>query len=490
VFPLDRAEIAAAAEMLLDRSDAFLGARHPLLVLDEEGLVVDLDEEAARAYGWRREDLLGRSVLELVPPEWHDHTRSALTRCWRGEEIRDSEMTWWTREGRRVPVLVSLVPIGEKTVPVRGVAVCALDMTELKRGSLMLRELEKEHHLALWLFEVSPLRVSSASSSYETIWRRPLAGLYRDPMDWARPIEAADRSRVDDAFGRLLQGHSYDERFRIRLPGGGLRWVHARGSPVRDATGHLTHVVGLAEDVTKWQEARERARVAVDAARHAEDRERRTLAADLHDTVGQLLPLAQMRAAELLEALGDSRLAASARELDALLRRSEELIRNLTFQLSPRSLSEEGLLPALEELASQLGQQYQLVVSIHGDDLPEHLCEDTRTALFRGTRELLINVARHARTDKAEVRIVQEHRAVDVTVEDAGVGFDVEARAPSHFGLLSVEERLRAAGGSLRVESAPGRGTRARMVLPLTAEAEEAALSPPPRRSPRESRTA
>lgn len=95
---------------------------------------------------------------------------------------------------------------------------------------------------------------------------------------------------------------------------------------------------------------------------------------------------------------------------------------------------------------------------------------ELREALFRSLRELLINVARHARTDKAEVCLAEEDGVVSVLVEDEGIGFEVGRGGNPGFGLVSLRERLEALGGRLEIDSQVGRGTRARLVVPVPGE--------------------
>jgi signal transduction histidine kinase len=100
------------------------------------------------------------------------------------------------------------------------------------------------------------------------------------------------------------------------------------------------------------------------------------------------------------------------------------------------------------------------------------LDEVTRVSLFRSLRELLINVAKHAQTSEAHVRLWAEGRLMLMSVEDEGAGFDQEGIPPG-FGLFSIRERLNHLGGSMQIDSVPGVGTRIVVVAPMTAGAPE-----------------
>jgi signal transduction histidine kinase len=147
------------------------------------------------------------------------------------------------------------------------------------------------------------------------------------------------------------------------------------------------------------------------------------------------------------------------REVEDLVSRAHAHAESLTFQLSPPILHDRGFVPAAEWLAEDLGSSYGLRVALEDDGAPKPLDEASRVALFRALRELLINVARHAGTREAYVRISRNGQRVRVEVRDHGLGFD-PADAGSGFGLVSVRERLGNLGGQLEIFSAPGEGAR------------------------------
>lgn len=200
-----------------------------------------------------------------------------------------------------------------------------------------------------------------------------------------------------------------------------------------------------------------------------EDRERRAVALDLHDHLGQLLSIANVKLAAL-RAQGTVSADALA-EVGDLLMHAERVVRSLAFQISPPVLYELGLVPALEWLADEMKRDYALNVAVSDDGKPKPLGQATRSILFRAVRELLINVSKHAKVGSARIEVRSEDDSIEVTVRDAGVGFDPAALpaagAKGGFGLPSVRERLAAIGGQFTIESVPGDGTAARLRAPF-----------------------
>jgi PAS domain S-box-containing protein len=196
-----------------------------------------------------------------------------------------------------------------------------------------------------------------------------------------------------------------------------------------------------------------------------EDRQRRALAADLHDDVGQLHALLAIKCRALRDLALGTAFIEQVREIEALAREARERISSLSFELGPPLLHDVGLVAAASWLADHMKQRYGLGVELVSDGEMNDLGEPARMVLFRSLRELLINVAKHAGTDQARVEIGWQADAGVITVEDRGVGFDPEARF-ARFGLVNVRARVEQLGGSLRIESAAGRGTTASVILP------------------------
>lgn len=201
-----------------------------------------------------------------------------------------------------------------------------------------------------------------------------------------------------------------------------------------------------------------------------ESRERRQIARDLHDDLGQTLAAVRIRLTPLeTDARDDVR--AAAQGLAALVERADESMRTLATRLAPAALYEFGLGPALQSLADELERDFALEVAIDDDGLPKPLSQSARSILFRAVRELLINVAKHAATRDAVVDCRRDGDSILLQVSDAGTGFDSESpkiKSGTQLGLPGIRERIALIGGSLQVVSAPGKGTKAIIRAPLS----------------------
>jgi signal transduction histidine kinase len=220
------------------------------------------------------------------------------------------------------------------------------------------------------------------------------------------------------------------------------------------------------------RKAHERLRAAASEATLAEERERRKLAIDLHDGIGQLLALANMKLGMLRGSAQAHGLEPQVREVEQLIVEANQRSGSLTFQLCPPVLYDVGLFEASQWLARDLERRYGMKVTIEGNGNHQPLDEATRISLFRSLREALINVAKHAETSEAKVHFSKRGSFLVIAVEDSGVGFS-PGRNELGYGLFSISERMNHLGGRVEIESAPGEGTRVVLIAPIGSKREQ-----------------
>jgi signal transduction histidine kinase len=205
--------------------------------------------------------------------------------------------------------------------------------------------------------------------------------------------------------------------------------------------------------------------------------ERNRLARELHDSVTQTIFSLTLtaQAARMLLDQDASRAAAQLDRVQELAQDALAEMRSLIRQLRPKTVAEQGLVPALQQHVAERRSRDGLHVVLQADG-EWRLPRDTEEALFRVVQEALNNVVKHAQTDQAEVCLELQGETISVTVQDHGVGFDPEGvdSDASHLGLTSMRERVKALGGALVVESQPQAGTRIRVEVPGVAKEETA----------------
>ncbi|MDX9788262.1 MAG: CHASE4 domain-containing protein [Desulfobacterales bacterium] len=211
-----------------------------------------------------------------------------------------------------------------------------------------------------------------------------------------------------------------------------------------------------------------------------EERERRKIAIDLHDYIGQPLAISKIKLDELASTLPAATGALThVEQIGKYIETAIQSTRTLTFDLSPPILYEFGLAAALKWLSEKFGRQYGLEIKfdVVNSDIPVETA--LRVMLFQAARELLFNIIKHARSREAQITMMAEEDTVKVMIQDNGVGFDPEAvNVELGFGLFSIKERIHHFGGRFELDSAPGKGTRVCLTVPLKYIPPDAQRSP------------
>lgn len=210
------------------------------------------------------------------------------------------------------------------------------------------------------------------------------------------------------------------------------------------------------------------AKLAVLAAERGltEERERRRITLALQDQVVQKLALGKLK---LDQALIDGEIpwGSVVSELQGILDGSLRDLNELSANLSPGLLYEAGLKPALEGLGKELARQHGFIFAVSGDETGS-LGVDLRVTLFQITRELLINVVKHADASQAHVFIARDEASIWLEVVDDGVGLDPSSFTEG-FGLAYIRQRVKFLGGAFKILTAPGKGTRIIVRMPVDA---------------------
>ncbi|MFW6313058.1 MAG: response regulator [Spirochaetota bacterium] len=322
---------------------------------------------------------------------------------------------------------------------------------EMNRSAARIASRDAEACVGRTLTEIFP--------DFDPAWNRTLARIVLDGE--------ATEFEQESAFDRWFRVHAY-------CPD---------GSSVALLLEDITERVRAERELQELtfsleQQVSHRTRVAVERTRllqrlaveitEVEERERRRIAHLLHDDLQQLLAGAELHLQSAIRRYGD---APGLERVESLLRESIEKSRKLSHELSPSVLHHSGLVPALEWLIRQMKEQFDLdvVLSASSIRLPDDF--PAKVFVFRAVQELVFNVAKHAKTNQAEVRLEQNNDRLTVEVSDNGDGFDPRSLSSSEgtigVGLLSLRERSDAIGGSFEAFGAAGEGSRFRVEVPI-----------------------
>jgi signal transduction histidine kinase/CheY-like chemotaxis protein len=210
---------------------------------------------------------------------------------------------------------------------------------------------------------------------------------------------------------------------------------------------------------------------------NSEERERRRIARILHDDLQQILVFAKIQLEMLTDSLKGEK-AQTAHKLYATFSKAMDTIRSLSHELNPSFLHKHDLSGALKKIAVKMGENYGLHIETTIELESDQITEGIKIFVCRSVQELLFNCVKHAESEWVNLEITGHNNFLTVTVTDHGVGFDpkkleIRGGREGGFGLLSIQERAEAIGGSFQVESSPNKGSRIYLKVPARTEVSE-----------------
>ncbi len=208
----------------------------------------------------------------------------------------------------------------------------------------------------------------------------------------------------------------------------------------------------------KTEQAEEQLRHLSTQLMHAQEEERKAISRELHDEVGQMLTGLRMELGTLEQLREDQRqFHDHLSEAKSIAEQSLRTVRDLAVGLRP-SVLDLGLVPALQWQARHFSKHSGIPVTVNAEGSFQNLTESQRICVYRIVQETLTNCAKHANATRAEVSLREKEQTLEVTIRDDGRGFDLKLARHGGLGLIGIEERVRELGGSLEIQSEPGRG--------------------------------
>jgi PAS domain S-box-containing protein len=482
-----RVELAVAEQArLLDlSSDA-------IFVRDHADRITYWNKGATELYGYTSEEALGRVSHDLLCTTFPEGLER-ITKKFQRDTRWTGELVHKRKDGTQV-VVVSRWALDQRD---RGNGSCVLetnsDITQRKESEKALRESEERFRA---IVETTPECVKLVAAD-GTLLHMNSPGLAMVGADCAERVVgksvydliAPEHRDTFRAFNeKVCRGEKGTLEFDIVGLQGARRHMETHGAPLRTPDGTLVQLA-VTRDITERKEAEEARKQAELSARllQVQDEERRRIARELHDGVGQLLVAISMNISQVLEekAKLSPATAQSAEENLNLIKQASAEIRTMSYLLHPPLLDELGLASALRWYIEGFAERSKISASVELPRDLRRLPQDYELCLFRIAQECLTNIHRHSGSSTARVKLWLTSGEIKMEVSDAGRGFDQELQAKiaigesTGVGLRGMQERVKQIGGTLEVHS-NGKGASVLVALPLTQEAASSSESTTP----------
>ncbi len=467
-----------------ERWTATLGSiGEAVIATDSEARVTFLNPIAAALTGWQPEEALNQpigNVLRLINESSGMTADNEVLRVLKEKQILAvaNHVDLVTRDGREVAVEHSAAPILAAKGEVIGVVLVFRDVAERRREQIAIAEqaalleltqdsvfvIDREGTVLFWSRGAEVMFGYTKAQAAGKIAHELLCTEF--PQPFAEIM--AELARVGHWEGDLLKT-AQDGR-RVAVTG---RWALQWGK-----RGQAPRVLVVNSDITERKRGeeslvlqKEQLRALAERLQWVREEDRKQVARDLHDQIGQILTAIKMDMTWMIRHLPESEVEVLARlrESTQSINDGVKAVRTICSGLRPGVLDDLGLAAAIEWQASEFSSRNGIHCQVSVPPIDLHLDGDRATATFRIFQECLTNVIRHAQAKKVRVDLCQEDENILLVVEDDGIGFHESgvSNALGSLGLLGMKERAQFCGGDVQITSFPGNGTTVTVRVPV-----------------------
>jgi len=439
---------------------------------------VEVNDTFERYTGWRRDEVIGRTPLELKI--WVDTNQRStfIEQVLARGAVRGMELLFRKKEGQVWTGLVSSELIHLNDEP------CALsliaDITELKRAELARSESEARFRLVA---NTAPVMIWMAGpDKLCTYFNEPWLEFTGRSLThelgngWAAGVHPEDLENCLRIYTNAFDGRKqFQMQYRLRRYDGEYRWIFDHGVPRFNPDDSFAGYIGSGIDITVRREAEQ---ALADVSRklvQVQEEERTRIARDLHDDINQRLALLAVDIEQLNQNLPES----SPELIDRLTQIRERVtevstgVQSISHELHSPQLEYLGIVAAMKSFCRELAARQSVEIDFRSDDIPRSISNEVSLCLFRVLQEALHNAVKHSQVRHFEVRLTCSSDLLDLTIADRGTGFNPEtASNKGGLGLVSMRERVRLVNGTIVIDSKPMNGTTIHVRVPFRLEQE------------------
>ncbi len=485
IMDITKRKLAEKALQEAQRSlEAVVETAPSLIVLaDPDGRIILFNRACEEVTGYKRQEVLGRTISELfLPPEWIPVVQKRFADLYAPEVLMPHENPWVTKSGeeRLIEWRCTILPSIEDGRPY--ILGTGIDITERKQAEEALRA-SKELFEKIFISQQDAIFLLDSAIPPTIIDCNPGAtkifGYTRHEMVG----NTTDFLHIDDASLKKFQGYLcaaidecgflYLDEFRMKRKDGTVFPSEHSVIPLKDEQGKRIGWVSVVRDITDRKQAKEQLQSLSRRLVEVQEAERRLLASELHDQIGQNLTALSINLNIIRSQFSDEfdkKIKDRLEDSLKLVEETIERIRDVMAGLRSPVLDDYGLVIAMRWYSERLSKRAGLAIMFQGEEFSPRLPLVVETAIFRIFQEVLTNVAKHAQARQVNVALKEVDGKVQLDITDDGVGFDPAGiqrlKERPKWGLITTGERAKALGGHLHVESVPGRGTRVIVEVP------------------------
>jgi PAS domain S-box-containing protein len=419
--------------------------------------------------------LTGQQILARVPPEDRERLTAAIAKLSPEDPYLEISYRMVRPDGTEIWLERNSRAHFDEQGRIRRIVGIVADITERRRAELALRESEERFRLVA---NTAPVMIWMSGPDklcdyFNQPWLEFTGRSLEEELGngWAEGVHPEDFATCLDTYLRAFdRRQNFRMEYRLRRYDGEYRWVSDIGVPRFNPDGSFAGYIGSCIDISERKLGEEALSSVSRKLIEAHEEERTRIARELHDDINQRLALLEIELEELGLSPSDSGAEISRRAI-GMRKRVSEIgidIQAISHRLHSSKLEYLGIVAAVESFCKELTDRQKVEINFTHDLVPASLPQDISLSLFRILQEALRNAVKHSGVREFEVNLHGNLYEIQLTVHDAGVGFDLIATMTNPgLGLISMQERVRLVKGAITIVSNPGSGTTIQVTVPL-----------------------
>ena len=435
---------------------------------DLDGTITYVNKFALDLFGYSQEEIhKGLKAFNFLVAEDVIRSKEKIKTVFSEHIATKSEYTAIKKDGTEFPVIIysNAIKSNEQFVGIRGII---FDVSEIKQA-------EQEVHKLFHIIEQSPVSILITNPEGYIEYSNPrfteLTGYSSEEVKGKNPriLKSGQTSDRDYAemWNKIRGGKEWKGEFYNRKKNGDFFWESAMISPIINNKGQITHFISADEDITEKKESE---RQMLHTIIETEENERNRFSRELHDGLGPIMSTAKLYFQWLAENTNPDERINIVTKGNHCINEAIQSLREISNNLSPRVLSNLGIVSAIQNFINLLNETEKLIIEFDFN-IDKRFEKNIEITVYRVTTELINNTIKYANATKARLRLnyARENSQLVLDYSDAGIGFDLNEvmYAKKGHGLVNIQQRVKTLNGKVLFKAATGKGLEVYIELPV-----------------------
>ncbi len=459
----------------------FNNSEELIATVNYDGYITKLNPAWGRKLGWTDEELMTNPWIDFIHPEDVERSQKRNELLIKGEASLSFVHRFKKKGDGYCYLSWNVIPLNEENLVFgigRDITRQTLAEKELADTKNLLEKTINNLNEAVFVINPKNRSIMLANEVAAELFdykRKELIGMNTADLHVNSEMYKKFAEQSDP---ELNQGGIFQTEYKMKRKNGEVFETENTVTAIQDKKGWRQGVVSVVRDITAIKNAERQLEEYQDSLKQltielslSEEKQRKEIASNIHDHLSQSLVVSKMKLKEMLPGSKNGHFKAQIEIIYKLITEALNNSRKITYDLSPPILYELGIIETMHWLTEKIASENKIRTSFHSEFDKIKLPDSELILLFRIIQELMYNSVKHANADKISIYFYKSGEGLDIVLEDDGKGFNLSILSDKNkrtgFGIFAVKERIKNLSGSFSIDSAPGKGCRSEIFIPL-----------------------